>query len=309
VPVRLAAIDIGTNTVLLTVAEPDAGRLVPLVERASITRLGQGVDAAGRLSDAAQARTLAVLEAHAREIIELRVDAVACVCTSAARDARNGAAFLAEARRVLGRDVAILSGSEEASLAFEGALSGLDLRGRVSVLDVGGGSTEIIHGRVDVPPRAEAATSLDIGSVRLTERHVRTDPPTAQALDAVRRDVETALASAPRAPDGTTWVGVAGTVTTLAAIEARLEAYDPNRVHGSTLSRSCIDALRDRLAALPVAERAALPGLEAGRADVIVAGSEIVSSILHWAHANDLVVSDRGVRWGLLQRLLATAGG
>lgn len=384
---RAAVVDIGTNSVLLTIAarttlpaDPEgappstprgsedpaaAPRSVVerVLERATITRLGEGVDATRKLSPAAVDRTLECLRDYGARIREAGVDVIALVGTSALRDAQGGEAFMARAAELIGAPLEVISGQREAELTFRGALSGLDVRGPVTVFDIGGGSTEIISGDAPLPgalranpggPRAGAPTlrasfSFDVGSVRLTERHVRTDPPRASELDALRKDIRALLSTAPpalatlfRAPtdaegaaaqgaaaqgaaaEGTdaedlprppsshahsaaappTVVGVAGTVTTLAAVEFGLEHYDPMRVHGATLSAESIDGLVTRLASLPLAERQKLPGLEPRRADVIVAGAVLCSEVLRALGAPRLVVSDRGVRWGLLDELL-----
>jgi exopolyphosphatase/guanosine-5'-triphosphate,3'-diphosphate pyrophosphatase len=307
---RVAAVDVGTNSVLLLIAEPVAGAIDAVVERATITRLGQGVDRARRLDDEAIARTLRCLLAY-RELLEAHaVTSVAAVCTSAARDAHNGASFLARARDTLGADIEIISGEREAELTFAGALSGIAVSGSVTVFDVGGGSTEIIAGSAsEGRATLERAVSLDIGSVRLSERHVVSDPPSGAELAEVRKTVRQALRPVAAPPPGTTLVGVAGTVTTLAAMALELADYDASRVHGATLSRITVAALAERLEALTLAERRSLPGLEPLRADVIVAGAALVREVIAWAGVESLRVSDRGVRWGLVARQLMTHSG
>jgi exopolyphosphatase/guanosine-5'-triphosphate,3'-diphosphate pyrophosphatase len=304
---RVAAIDVGTNTVLLLIATGDARAPVARVERATITRLGEGVDRTGHLADAAMDRTVACLESYAQTIADEGVSAVDVVCTSAARDAKNGAEFIARAEQALGRRPRIIGGDEEARLSYEGALSGLTISGDVTVFDIGGGSTEIIHGTAGAPSALHGAVSLDIGSVRLTERHVRNDPPTLVELDAIRHDVAAALSPLPRHPTNQL-VGVAGTITTLSAIEQSLDQYDSSRVHGSRLRGATVRQLVQRLAALPLQERRAVSGLPPARADVIVAGALIAEGVLAWARAELLVVSDRGVRWGLAKTLLVRSG-
>jgi exopolyphosphatase/guanosine-5'-triphosphate,3'-diphosphate pyrophosphatase len=175
------------------------------------------------------------------------------------------------------------------------------------VFDLGGGSTEVIWGTAGPNDHMERATSLDIGSVRLTERHVSSDPPGAAELEAVRRDARAALASLGTggAAAGARLVGVAGTVTTLAAHALGVAPYDPARVHGARLSAAAVRDVTASLARIPLAERRALPAIDPGRADVIVAGGLIVGELLAWAGANELVTSDRGVRWGLAKRLAA----
>jgi len=304
---RAAAIDIGTNTVLLVIAERHASSTRTLLERATITRLGEGVDRTRCLADAARERTLACLATYAKLVRDARVERVAAVGTSALRDARGGDVFLDAAERVLGVRPRVVLGAEEAELTFRGALSGLALHGDVVVFDVGGGSTEIVVGRAGAPPSMSAAVSLDVGSVRLSERHVNTDPPSDEAIAAARSAVGQVLREgAPKPAKDAVLVGVAGTVTTLAAIDQALEVYDPDRVHGARLARASVERELGRLAALPLAERRNVPGLEAGRADVIVMGAAIVLEVLLWAGASSLVVSDRGVRWGVLEGLLAS---
>jgi exopolyphosphatase/guanosine-5'-triphosphate,3'-diphosphate pyrophosphatase len=305
---RVAAIDIGTNSVLLLVAERDGSGTVRAVrERATITRLGEGVDRTGEISEVARERTLACLRAYADDLRELGVTRVAAVGTSAMRDARGGPAFADAAGEVLGSRPTIASGDEEARLTFAGSLAGLSLDGPVAVFDVGGGSTEIVVGeRTASGPRIDAKVSLDVGSVRLTERHVRSDPPTLAELEAVARDVDSALAGVGKIPMGATLVGVAGTVTTLAAVARDVHPYDGARVHGASISASEIAAVRARLAALTLAERRALPTVDAKRADVIVAGAVIVDRVIAWSGASSLLASDRGVRWGLALDLLSS---
>jgi exopolyphosphatase / guanosine-5'-triphosphate,3'-diphosphate pyrophosphatase len=303
---RVAAIDIGTNSVLLLIADARGPELVPILERSQITRLGQGVDATRALAPEAAGRTLACLEEYEALIRAAGVDRIAAVGTSAMRDARGGEDFRARARAILGVEPAVVSGAEEASLTFAGAVTGLSLSAEIfTVFDLGGGSTEIICGAAG---SALQSVSLDIGSVRLTERHIRSDPPTLEELAAVRADAARALAGAaasldPEAPASRALVGVAGTVTTLAAFVRDVVPYDSARVHGARLTAAEVARASAELAALPLASRRALPAVNPARADVIVAGSVIVEELLTWARASELMVSDRGVRWGLAYRL------
>jgi exopolyphosphatase/guanosine-5'-triphosphate,3'-diphosphate pyrophosphatase len=306
---RVAAIDVGTNTVLLLVAEERPDGIAPLAERAEITRLGRGVDATGRLDPAAIAETARVLGAYAAEARALGAAAIACVATSAARDAANGADFFAAVREAAGLVPEIISGDEEARLVwrsawrdFGAAGPGGPPPGTLAVLDVGGGSTEVCLGDGPAPRRR---TSLQVGAVRLTERHVREDPLSAATRWSLRAAARAALApldeaGAPGARAGARLVGVAGTVTTLAAVAQALPAYDAERVHGSSLRLDEVEALVERLAALPVAERARVPGMEPKRADVIVAGAVVVAEAMRRLGFDRLTVSDRGVRWGLV---------
>jgi exopolyphosphatase/guanosine-5'-triphosphate,3'-diphosphate pyrophosphatase len=309
---RAAAIDVGTNSVLLTIAVATPEGPLAEVERATITRLGEGVDRTRQLAPSAEARTLACLEAYAEILAERNVDAVALVGTSALRDAAGGERFIRRAREVVGTELEVISGLREAELTFRGSVSGLVVEGPVTVFDIGGGSTEVIHGffgprSADSSARLvriDAASSLDVGSVRLTERHVSNDPPSAGELQAVRTDVRSELGALAPLPSNSTLIGVAGTVTTLAALDQKLAEYDADRVHGCSLSAAALERLVDELASLPFAVRQTLPGLEPRRADVIVAGAVLTHEILGWAGARETLVSDRGVRWGLLEELL-----
>jgi len=296
---RWAAIDVGTNTVLLLVAERRGGTVVPLVERADITRLGRGVDATGRLDPAAIRETVEVLARYAREARALGAAGISCVATSAARDARNGAEFFAAARAAAGLAPEVISGDEEARLVYGSAFRDFGAGGPLAVLDVGGGSTEVIVGEGPAP---RARVSLQVGAVRLTERHVRRDPPGPGELEALRSGAREALrpAGALAPCPGARLVGVAGTVTTLCAVSLALPAYDPARVHGAAMALGEVEVLVARLARLTVAERAALPGMEPKRADVILAGGIVVAEAMRAMGFDRLTVSDRGVRWGLL---------
>jgi exopolyphosphatase / guanosine-5'-triphosphate,3'-diphosphate pyrophosphatase len=297
---RFAAIDIGTNTVLLLVVERRDGELSPLVEHAHVTRLGQGVDRSRRLAPEAVERTLAVLGDHARELASLGVTALDVVGTSALRDAEGAADFVERARALLGVAPRVIGGDEEARLSFGGALSGLPLTPPCTVFDVGGGSTELIVGDGGAAP---SGTSVDVGSVRLTERWLAHDPPTDEELNHAREDAHRLLTAAALPARRGPLVGVAGTVTTLAALHAGLDPYDPARVHGSELALDDVRAWIERLARETTARRSGRPGLDPKRADVIVAGAIVVEAVLETLGADRLVVSDRGVRWGLVRQL------
>jgi exopolyphosphatase/guanosine-5'-triphosphate,3'-diphosphate pyrophosphatase len=306
---KAAAIDIGTNSVLLTIAARGAHGPEALVDRATITRLGEGVDRTRALAPAAVERNLDCLRAYARELALHGRPPLDVVGTSALRDAAGAGAFLDEAEQILGTRPRVIAGDEEAALTFRGALSGLEVAGPLLVFDVGGGSTELILGTAE-PGVPGSRVSLDIGSVRLFERHVRSDPPSPAELSAIEADVQQALRGAAAqfaGADGTiTLVGVAGTVTTLKSIELGLEHYDAARVHGAALTLSDVESLCAKLASLPLEARKHLPGLQPKRADVIFAGAIIVRDVLRRSGVARLVVSDRGVRYGLLEQLLAT---
>jgi exopolyphosphatase/guanosine-5'-triphosphate,3'-diphosphate pyrophosphatase len=306
---RVATIDIGTNSVLLLVAERTSdGRLVPVVERATVTRLGQGVDATRVLSPDAIARTRACLENYAELVEAHGATRVAVVGTSAMRDAKGGEAVVDAVRALFGVDARVISGDEEARLTFAGALSGLDVPPRepVIVFDIGGGSTEVVQGAVDEHGRIAAleyAKSFDIGSVRLTERHIRSDPPSLGELARARDDADAALASLPALRARGPAVGIAGTVTTLVAVAEAMAPYDGARVHGYTMTNEALGAVVAKLAALPLEDRRKVPGLDPKRADVIVAGGIVVQAVLAALGKDAFRASDRGVRWGLAEEL------
>lgn len=304
---RIAAIDIGTNTVLLLVAEnDDRGELRAVREEATITRLGQGVDVARKLAPAAIERTNACLSTYATIVRELGAERVAVVGTSAMRDAGGGDEVRAKVRELFGVEARTISGVEEAKLTFAGALSGLRHgEGPVAVFDIGGGSTEIVVGASGV---IRASHSFDVGSVRLTERHVRSDPPSRAEIEAMARAARDAFAAEPRVIEAARGlaeppVGIAGTVTTLAAVALGLEPYDGARVHGHTMTSGEVREVVDRLAAMPLEERRTVRGLEPKRADVIVAGGLVVLAALEALGASAMRISDRGVRWGLAETL------
>lgn len=300
-PALRASIDIGTNSTLLLVAEVSASGLRRVEDRATITRLGQGVDAARALAPEAIARTLEALRGY-REVLDARgVVSVRAVATSAVRDAQNRDEFLAPAEAILGVPIETLGGDEEARMTFRGAVLGLDVEAaaRVLTFDIGGGSTEVILGSPGAR-QASFARSVDVGAVRLTERHVRSDPPSELDLLAVRSTADHALSTLGAAPPHDALVGLAGTVTTLAAVYEAVVPYESARIHGMRLSRTAVDALASRLATLRLVERRAVPGLDPRRADVIVAGAVIVQAVMDWAGASSVIVSDGGVRVGLL---------
>jgi exopolyphosphatase/guanosine-5'-triphosphate,3'-diphosphate pyrophosphatase len=250
-------------------------------------------------------RTADCLSDYAEIIASHGASRVGVVATSAMRDARGGDSFLDRAETILGTRPEVISGREEAGLTFAGALVGLDVTGPVSVFDVGGGSTEIIvgaTGAADSPPPIEEAVSLNVGAVRLTERHLATDPPTPGELASLRADATAVLDTGPSMA-GRPLVGVGGTVTTVAAVVGAVEPYDSQRIHGARLSATELAQVRERLAATAVEERKAVAGLPPKRADVIVAGTFLVELLAARAGAHELIVSDRGVRWGLAQKL------
>lgn len=295
---RFASIDVGTNSVLLLVAERDAqGRFTQVVERAEITRLGKGVDRSRTLSAEGLEATVAVLEAYAKEARALGAERIVASATSAARDASNGHELLSLAKSRAGVDIEVISGDEEARLSFASAVADFGRGGPVVAIDIGGGSTEVVVG--DAKGGVKFRHSFDVGSVRLTERFVKSDPPTAERA-AVEAYLKQVLASVPAPPPGATVVGIAGTVTTVCAVGRAIEPYDATRVHGATLSRDEVHAVADRLWSMPLEQRRTLPGLQPKRADVIPSGAQVLVAVLDALGAESVTVSDRGLRWGLL---------
>jgi exopolyphosphatase/guanosine-5'-triphosphate,3'-diphosphate pyrophosphatase len=302
---RVSAVDIGTNTVLLLVADrKQDGSLEAVTELATITRLGAGVDRSRRLDAEAVERTCDCLRRYGEIAAQLHVERTAVVGTSAMRDAAGGEVVQQCVRAAFGVDARVLSGAEEARLTFAGAQSGLTFAAgqELAVFDVGGGSTEV------VVPKLAFAQSFDIGSVRLSERHVRHDPPTNAELEALAGASREIFQAVPRLDSSVAVLGVAGTMTTLAAVNLRVAPYDGARVHGQRLSTDVLRGTVNRLATLSVDERRALPGMHPKRADVIVAGGFIALGLLERLGAGSVVISDRGVRWGLAEELVGHPG-
>ena len=307
-PPRLAAagVDIGTNSVLLTVARPGpGGRLHILDERSVITRLGAGLGQQGALDPVAMERTLTVLEEFGSAVVALDATGRA-VGTSALRRAHNADAFLDRAADALGFPVEIVSGVDEARLGYRGALSdlpGVDIDDEPVVVDPGGGSTEVIA------DRGRRAVSLEVGAVRLTEAFLplpENDPPRPAALTELVAHVRRVVAPLEPA-HGRPIVGVGGTATTLAAVELGLDHYDPARVHGTALELETMRALVARLSALTIAEREAIPCLPPGRADVAVAGGLLLVELISQLGSDRLTVSDRGLRYALIAEIIDAA--
>jgi exopolyphosphatase / guanosine-5'-triphosphate,3'-diphosphate pyrophosphatase len=307
---RVAAVDCGTNTIKLLVAaiDPEAGTEQSLVRELRIVRLGEGVDRTGRLSEQALRRVFAATEEYARIVGEHRVDALRFVATSAVRDADNAQAFVDGIRQRIGVDPEVASGDEEAQLTFDGATRTLaEAAGPLAVVDIGGGSTELVVG---VSGRVDAARSLDIGSVRVTERLMPSDPPTTAEREAALAFVDEALDTLPsygvRLGEARTLVGVAGTVTTVAAVLLGLTEWDRDRVHHATFEVDAVHELTERLLAMTAAQRQDL-GIPAGRADVIGAGAVILDRVLRRSGADELLVSDSdildGIAWSVARSL------
>jgi exopolyphosphatase/guanosine-5'-triphosphate,3'-diphosphate pyrophosphatase len=285
---RVGAIDLGTNSTRLLVAEVEDGRVAEIERQLVITRLGEGVDRGRRLLPTGIARVRACLAGYRRALRDHGAERVLAIATSAVRDAENGEAFLREIERSYGVATRLLTGEEEALLTFRGVTAGRPLERESLIVDVGGGSTELVMGG---PGGVSFHASLDIGCVRLTERFLASDPPAREELAACAAAVRAALPELrPRAA-----IGVAGTVTSLAALDLGLVEYDPQRVHGHLLSTRAIARELGRLAALPEADRRRLPGLEPERAPVIVAGAVILHEVLAAFGLAEVEASERDI--------------
>ena len=289
---RVAAVDLGTNSTRLLVADVRDGRLDEIARRLTITRLGEGVDQLHRLLPAAMARVHACLAGYRRELEALGATRALAVATSAVRDAENGNAFLEEIASHYDFTTRLLDGREEAELTFRGASSDRPLPDGTLLLDIGGGSTELLSGG---PSGISFSSSLQIGCVRLTERFLATDPPAHTELQACARYVRGML---PRL-DVEIAVGVAGTVTTAAALDLGLDIYDSARIHRHRIPRAAIDQITECLAALPLAERERVPGLEPARAPVIVAGLIILGEVMDAYGLDAIEASERDILHGI----------
>ncbi len=301
---RVAAIDVGTNSTRLLVAEEGSGSAFrPIDRRMVITRLGEGVDRTRALSDRALERTLAIVAEYAAMCGEYGVERLRVTGTSAVRDARNQEDFFSGVERLTGRSPELLSGETEARTTFLGAVSDLAGHGSVLVVDIGGGSTELIFGNEE----PERLVSLDLGCVRLFEKHLKSDPPTMEELHSLRSEVVAGLDRAKdllSVPPGARLIGVAGTVTQLGALKSGLAVYDPDVTHHMVLSHGDVRRLARRLGSLPFAKRRRVKGLEAGRVDVIVAGAEILLAVMEVFDAAEILVSEKDILDGLVIELL-----
>ncbi|HEV8533054.1 MAG TPA: Ppx/GppA phosphatase family protein [Methylomirabilota bacterium] len=304
---RVAAVDLGTNTVRLLVGEARPSEWRPLLETQRVTRLGEGQAARGALGDAPMRRTTAVVAEFVERARALGAEEIRIVATSAVRDASNRDDLLAAVRAACGCSVEVISGEDEARLTLLGVSAGLPaLGGSFLLFDIGGGSTEFVLAE---SARPAVMVSLRLGVVALAERHTDAGPVDLRQLARLEAAIDQALSaglipgiSGARSPE---LVGTAGTVTTLAALDLELTAYDAARVQGHRLTRRAIEVQLARLAGLTVSERAALPCLERGRADLIVPGAAICLAVLTRLGFDSLIVSDRGLREGILYEILS----
>ena len=323
-PVRVGAVDCGTNSIRLLVAEGVPGQpgLTDVHREMRIIRLGEGVDATGRLSTEAISRCRTALTDYAATMAELGVQSVRMVATSATRDASNKDEFFGMTAEVLGAHflgavAEVISGQTEAELTFAGGVIDLDAtEGPFVVTDLGGGSTEIVVGEiVHGEVRILGARSLDVGCVRLTERVLHSDPPTESEIAEARSVIAEALAEAGDVPVGLAarWVGVAGTFTTLSALAQGLGEYDPERIHGSVIPLDRMREVCDRLVASSVTERRSLGPMHPGRADVIGGGSIVVQALCdvmsERAGLSELTVSEKDILDGIAMSVLSRLAG
>jgi exopolyphosphatase/guanosine-5'-triphosphate,3'-diphosphate pyrophosphatase len=296
--VHVAVVDIGSNSTRLLVADVRDGSVTELDRRTAVTRLGEGVDASGRLGDAPQERVFATLAEYAEAIERHHSEQRVAVMTSAVRDAANGAEFAAAVRERFGLDARTLTGDEEARLTYLGATAGRNDEAPRLLIDIGGGSTELVLG---VRDRVEFHVSTQAGVVRHTERYLASDPPRPEELEALAADVRGLLEAAvpdPASLGARAAVAVAGTATSCAAIDLELDPYDPGQVEGHVMSLDRLGGLLSRLSSMPLAERRTIPGLHPDRAPTIVAGVVILALVLRHFGLDATEVSEHDILWG-----------
>jgi exopolyphosphatase/guanosine-5'-triphosphate,3'-diphosphate pyrophosphatase len=298
-PMRVAAIDCGTNSIRLLIADIDANNFREVVRDMEIVRLGQGVDETGQFHPDAIARTLTAVDKFAAEIAKRGVEKIRFCATSATRDATNRHLFVDGVRERLGIELEVISGDEEAALSFAGAIKDLDpSNGHFLVVDIGGGSTEFVFGTSTV----EAARSVNIGCVRMTERHFASDPATHEQIELARTDIQAAIAQAAAVVPITkakTLVAVAGTATTVAAAALELPQYDRYAIHLSRISAQQTHDAATMFATKSREQRLLLGYMHPGRVDVIAAGSLVLSEIMKATGATEFVASESDILDGM----------
>jgi len=316
---RVAAIDCGTNSIRLLIADVHQdsqdipAHLTEIDRRMTIVRLGEGVDRTGQFSTAALDRTFAACAEYAHLIAVAQVDRIRFVATSASRDVSNRVDFIRGVEERMGVTPEVISGAEEASLSFLGAVAGLQtglVQSPVLVVDIGGGSTECVLGNVDMAT-PQSAHSADIGCVRMTERHLHDDPPTSAQVGAARRDIHTALDEVSvhvELSSARSMAGLAGTVTTVSAIANDLATYDPKLLHGSVISREQINSVTEELLHMTRAQRAALAVMHPGRVDVIAGGALVLQAVVERTNLDRVVVSEADILDGIARALGALPG-
>ena len=309
---RVASLDLGTNTFRLLIAVRTDGKLLPLLRKRIITRLGEGFHLNGRIQPQAVNRARTALESFSPILDDYQVEQVFAVATSVVREAENGYAVTRDLSKEFGISIRTLTGIEEAHLALKGVFSVLSNMGRLSlVVDIGGGSTELILSDDTQPVKTE---SINLGVVHLAERFITSDPPSERDIthlhDQIRKDlslntVAGHLETPPLDKNSLSLIGTAGTVTTLAAIDQKLVDYDPAKINNYLLSRETLQALYSRLTTLSLTERAGIPGLEKGREDLIIPGTAILLEVMDLFQSTALTVSDAGLLEGVLLENLA----
>jgi exopolyphosphatase/guanosine-5'-triphosphate,3'-diphosphate pyrophosphatase len=289
--IRVAAVDLGTNSTRLLIADVEGEQLSEIERRLTITRLGEGVDSRRRLLPLPIARVRNCLSDFRREIESHGIDRTLAIATSAVRDAENGEAFLGEIEWSYGFATRLLDGAAEAAMMARGVAAGRPALDDTLLVDIGGGSTELV-----ACARGEvfSSTSMDVGCVRVTERFLVSDPPKPEELVAAAAAVRALLPGS----NATSAIGVAGTITTLAALDLGLEEYDPERTHGHRIARAAVAEQLDRLAGMTLAERLDVPGIEPGRAPVIVAGLVILREVLDAYGLDEIEASERDILHG-----------
>ena len=308
---RVAAIDCGTNSIRLLIADVDeaTGTLTDVVRTMQVVRLGEGIDSTGEFSQGALTRTFAACDGYAALLSEHGHPPLRFVATSATRDAQNRAEFVAGVRARLGVEPDVIPGAEEAELSFLGAVRGLPqhlLTEPVLVVDIGGGSTEFVLGG-GLPSHS---LSVNIGCVRMTERHLHSDPPSVLEIDRVEADLADALARVVRyvpVGEARTLVGVAGSVTTVAAMALDLKEYDPVRLHGAVVTRDEVERITGQLLTMTRQQRAALPFMHEGRVDVIAGGAMVLRALMRAFGQREVIASETDILDGIVYRLAASS--
>jgi exopolyphosphatase/guanosine-5'-triphosphate,3'-diphosphate pyrophosphatase len=295
-PLRVAVIDIGSNSTRLLVADVEDGRVTPIDRRSTVTRLGRGVDLSGRLAAEAIEAACGAIGPYVATLQEMGAERIDAIATSAVRDAANGGAFVAELRERFALSARVLDGEEEARLTYLGATSEHFPEEPTVVIDIGGGSTELIVGEGRT---IDWHTSLQAGVVRHSERHLTSDPPAPVELEALADDLRGLIDRATvEAPGATAGIAVAGTPTSLAAIELELDPYDPKRVHGHVLELPNIQRMLSQLASVPLAQRTEIRGLHADRAPTIVAGVVTLIEVMRAFDLERITVSEHDILYG-----------
>jgi exopolyphosphatase/guanosine-5'-triphosphate,3'-diphosphate pyrophosphatase len=295
-----AAIDCGTNAIRLLIAAVDSNKVSDRLREMRTVRLGEGVDATGEFSNMALERTFAACREYAELLMQYEIKELRFVATSASRDVSNRDVFITGVKEILGVEPEVISGDQEAELSYRGALSGLDVKGSVLVADIGGGSTEFVTTLAD---RSLVSESVNIGCVRMTERYLQSDPPTQQEVEAATRDIRNQIELIARTVPirtETTFIGLAGSVTTVAAMALGLHEYDADLIHGSALSMEEVDAVTNEMLHMTRAQRAELGFMHPGRVDVIGGGALVLRESMRLLGFTQVVVSEKDLLDGVV---------